>query len=409
MTQLTIRPMRRKLIILGLLMLMGLLLVLSTMSRQRAALANAAGVEPGAYLPLIMQPRPFAEEVASGFSPAGVSHITHAGDERLFIVERDGRVKILHPDQTVTTFLDIADRVIYDGEQGLFTLVFDPDYASNGYFYVAYTGLRPGWENYWFYVSRFQVTANPDVADPASENRFFMVQMVSVLHNGGGMAFSPMDGWLYVGVGDDQQLMVAQESSDKGKIVRLDVSAIGGGVNGQPGIETVTAVSADRIAKGLRNPWRFDFDAVTGDLYIGEVGDNSWEEVNMIPNGYTGSNYGWPCMEGPDVILVGDPRCMAPHAYTPSLHFYPHHPACAIIGGHVFRPDGPQSPPYFVFGDACTREVFTIHPQGGQWVVDSVGQITELAQLNSFGLDHEGNLYASGFPGTLYRLSFAFP
>lgn len=346
------------------------------------------------YLPLLTVPLPLATPYTNAFS--NPTFVTHAGDERLFVVRKEGVIHILHPNGQSSVFLDIQDRVLTELEEGLYSLVFDPDYATNGLFYVSYSG-EPFSGQHWFLVSRFRATNN--VADPNSECSLFGLPMDYSVHNGGGMGLHPFDGYLYVGIGDDRGLLAAQEdTSYKGKLVRLSIS----------NLPTTSCEPAETqmVAKGLRNPWRFDFDPVTGDIYIGEVGDLNWEEVNFIPYGTMGMNFGWPCMEGP--VFIGFPiqtQCEPVGTGDLPLYYYPHHPQCAIIGGHVLRRPGYPNP-QFLFGDACTRELFLLTNAGGIASVQRLGTLTGTGYLlSSFGKDHEGNLYAMDFPNTVYRLN----
>lgn len=378
---------------------MAALLIFITMLAGLVHVSTAAPDEPllvgGSdnltYLPIISVPRGFeANPIAGTFG--SITHITHAGDDRLFIGQRDGRVHILYPDGQQSTFLDISSRVIDDGtEQGFFAIAFHPDYANNGYFFVSYTGSRYNQGDFWLFVSRFQVTGDPNVADPNSEERVLQVQMTSVLHNGGGLVFNPIDGKLYVGVGEDQGLLIAQDlGSTKGKIVRLDVDAF-------------PAVTTEKIAMGLRNPWRIDVDPISGTLWIADVGDDSWEEINVMSTDSDAiPNFGWPCMEGNDVILNSS-NCQSPSSYAAPFYAYAHNPACAIVGGYFFR--NSLGEPRYLFGDVCTRNVFVLAYKNSTWQAENVGQLpSEMGLLTTFGVDNEGTYYAGGFPNALYEL-----
>lgn len=349
-----------------------------------------------AYLPLVtkpLPPPPLTDPYTNAFSDP--TFVTHAGDDRLFVVQKHGIIQILHPNGQTSVFLDIHDRVLTEAEEGLYSLVFDPNYANNGYFYVSYSGLRYTDER-WFQVVRYQATNNS--ADPNTECRLFGLRMDYPVHNGGGMAIHPIDGYLYLGVGDDRGLLAAQEDdSYKGKLVRLDIS------NQTPGS---CPGSAQIIAKGLRNPWRFDFDPLTGDIYIGDVNDLTWEEINYIPYGQWGRNFGWPCMEGP--TFIGFPiqaQCESVGTGDLPLYYYPHHPKCAVIGGYVLR-RSEQPEPQFLYGDACTRELFLLTHTGGIASVELLGTLSGTGyMLTSFGKDYQERLYALEFPNTIYQLN----
>ncbi len=395
------KPFKNKLyhntvILLGIAMIC--LTVIGILTWRQVVIAQTDGEWSGGssttYLPLLKVPPPLAAPYTNGFNYP--TFVTHAGDERLFVVQKDGVIHILHPNGQTSVFLDIQDRVLNEAEQGLYNLVFDPDYATNGLFYVSFSGERYVGEH-WFQVSRFRATNN--IADPNSECRLFLLPMDYPIHNGGGMGLHPFDGYLYVGVGDDQGLLAAQEDNTyKGKLVRLNI-------NDLP-TNTCQTASSQIVAKGLRNPWRFDFDPVTGDIYIGEVGNASWEEVNFIPYGNWGMNFGWPCMDGP--TFIGFPiqnQCASVGTGDLPLYYYPHNPQCAIIGGYVLRRQG-YPDPQFLYGDACTRELFLLTRAGGTASVERLGALTGTGYLlSSFGKDYAGNLYVLDFPNTIYRVN----
>jgi len=344
--------------------------------------AEAVG-ENAIFVPIILSPREFeANLISSEFT--SIAHITHAGDDRLFIVERNGLIKILHPNNTITTFLDWQiNTECCAGEEGMFALAFHPDYAMNGHFYVSYIGEK--WDSNWLFVDRFTVSNNPNVADANSAARIFEEQLDTPLHNGGGLAFHPFSANLFLGVGDDQGSLIAQEDSDKGRVIELIV-------------DTYPAIGKTRVAKGLRNPWRLSFDPLSGNLFVGEVGDDSWEEINIIPNGATNMNFGWPCYEGPDEIL----DCA--HNSTQPIYAYPHNPGRAIIGGPVYRTALGVTPRY-VFGDFATKEIFTLQNVNGVYEANNEGTLpAEMQFLYSFGTGSDGTLYAGGFGGGLYEV-----
>ncbi|MGD9974492.1 MAG: sorbosone dehydrogenase family protein, partial [Desulfatirhabdiaceae bacterium] len=241
------------------------------------------------------------EPYGSGFSSP--VHITHAADGagRLFVVEQPGRIQIMKNGGTLPVpFLDISDRVSCCGERGLLSVAFPPDYAMKGYFYVNYTNLSGD-----TVVARYHISANPDVADAATEEILLTIAQPFANHNGGQLAFGP-DGYLYIGTGDggsggDPFNNGQSTNVLLGKILRIDVEA---------GIEpyAIPATNPFQLiegyrpeiwALGLRNPWRFSFDTLTGDLFIGDVGQNEYEEINFQPAESTGGeNYGWRIMEG---------------------------------------------------------------------------------------------------------------
>lgn len=374
----------------------------------------AAGSSSLTYLPIIQTPRQFEANPLPQTFPY-ITDIVNAGDDRLFITSKTGVIYVMQANGSVSVFLDITSRVISSGsEEGLLGLAFDPDYANNGYFYVSYIGSYTGTPKDQLLVSRFAVTGNPNVADPGSEIQIFRVEQDFDPHNGGALRFNPLDDYLYVGVGDDSQLLVAQSSSGfKGRIVRLDTASLltQDVQTLKPLIDTETVqavVPTERWAKGLRNPWRIAFDVYSGGMFIGDVGASAYEEINYIPNGVSGLNFGWPCLEGPNVVSQGG-QCGNPNDYVKPLYYYPHQDlSCAIIGGDVVRLGGtPASPQRYIFGDACNQKIFTYSNESGVWEAKEVGRIdAPPGILTSFGMSQDGRIFAGTYSnvGKLYEL-----
>jgi len=355
-----------------------------------------------AYLPLAVgRPAFSATPVGGGFRQ--VTEVTHAGDERLFVAERAGLVKILHPDGRITPFLDIRNRVISSrGEYGFYDIAFHPGYADPsspgyGFFYVSYTtGFDDGVTLFvHFVVSRFRVSADPDVADPASETLLMYEKQSFDLHKGGGMEFDTRDNRLYVGLGDDRLLLIAQsDRSPKGKISRLRVDS----VPRDAAPRSVATISEEIWVFGLRNPWRFDLDPATNSIFIGEVGDYLWEEVNLAPMTARGYNFGWPCMEGGFVFPETNevPQCQTPWLFKRAIHEYAHNDGsgrCAVIGGHVNRPEHNPNDGRFIFGDMCSREIFSLSRNAaGAWQRTLLGVVPG-DLVNTIGEDRHGTQY----------------
>ena len=369
---------------------------------------KSQGSSNSVYLPsLVSQPTGFAA-VPMGDNFSVVTAVTHAGDDRLFIAEQPGRIKILHPDGRITIFLDITSRVISNrGEYGFYDVDFHPGYADPsspgyGYFYVMYTtGYDIDFDHRDVHtiVSRFHVSADPDVADPTSETIYMQVTQSFDVHKGGGMDFDRDTDMLYIGVGEDRLLLVAQDDkTPKGKVVRLDVN--------------------DPLAKpeiwgyGFRNPWRLDVDELGKQIYVGDVGDSLWEEVDLMPLGLAGYNYGWPCMEGPYRIPEANEIQMLPQCkrgFELPIYNYEHRDGsgrCAIIGGYVYRPDFNINDNRYIFGDLCTREIASIYPVNGVWERTPIAQLEDLDPLSTFGEDRFGNIYLGTLSpsGPIYRL-----
>ncbi|NUM49465.1 MAG: PQQ-dependent sugar dehydrogenase, partial [Anaerolineales bacterium] len=293
--------------------------------------------------------------------------IAHAEDERLFVVERAGLIRIVQPNGSVlgTPFLDIQSLVLDNpNERGLLGLAFHPDYANNGYFYINYTrdDASAALDGDTV-IARYQVSADPNVANPASAQILMVIDQPEWNHNGGMLAFSPIDGYLYIGMGDggsggDPWNNAQTTSVLLGKMLRIDVDG-GGTAPDSCGMTnqnyTVPADNpladgaggaCDEIwATGVRNPWRFSFDRVTGDLYIGDVGQGTWEEVNFQPAaGPGGENWGWRCYEGNHAYNTTG--CGPIGSYDFPFFEYQHTSSrCSVTGGYVYR--GSQFPVFY--------------------------------------------------------------
>jgi glucose/arabinose dehydrogenase len=354
---------------------------------------------------------------------------------RLFIVEKAGVIKILNLGSGVvnpTPFLDI-DALVGGGtsngdERGLLGLAFDPEYGTNGFFYVNYTNNL-----FDTVVARYEVSANPDIADSGSAQILLTIDQPFSNHNGGWMAFGP-DGMLHIATGDGgSSCDPAERAQDVdlllGKILRIDVSSGGVSYDIPPDNPFVGIPGADEIwAYGLRNPWRDSFDRVTGDLYIADVGQGVWEEINIQPADSTGGeNYGWDCMEGNHCAsdsgcpLADSPcTCLDPSLTDPE-HEYSHGGSpfrCSITGGYVYRScDIPDLRGTYFFADYCSEQIWSFRFNGS--VTDFMERTTELApgggltidSIVSFGEDDAGELYivdqatlTAGTDGEIYKI-----
>lgn len=348
--------------------------------------------------------------------------VTNAADGsgRLFIVEKRGVIRIVRDGEPVTMpFLDIAGRVRdADSEQGLFSVAFHPNFTENGYFYVVYTS-EPSGSNV---LARFSVSPDdPDMALPASELRLFDIPDEAANHNGGDVAFSPLDGYLYYATGDgggpgDVHRNAQNPQSLLGKVLRIDVD--GGSLYAVPEDNPFLGDDAYRPeiwATGLRNPWRFSFDRLTGDLYIGDVGQSAWEELNYQPAGSAGGqNYGWPDMEGLHCYPAGT-SCDEDGLWLPVLEYPQFDDAgeligCSIAAGTAYRGSAaPGAAGAFFYGDWCSGRLFLgYQTSSGAW------EGRELAdtgfQITSIGEDEAGELYLTDMrDGALYRLEISAP
>jgi glucose/arabinose dehydrogenase len=347
------------------------------------------------------------EAFSPGFSlPVDISH---AGDDRLFITEKAGIVRIVFPDGSKATspFLDIKDRVnSAASERGLLGLCFHPDYKINGYLFVNYTNLSGATT-----ISRFTVTGNPNVADPSSEKIILIINQPFNNHNAGDLEFG-QDGNLYIGMGDggsggDPGNRSQDPKNLLGKMLRIDVNT------DQPYLipsDNPWATNADTLpeiwAFGLRNPWRFSFDRLTGDLWIGDVGQNKWEEINYTKKGTPAINYGWRCYEGDDVF--NSQGCKDVSFYTPPVFSY-RNPTlgCSVTGGFVYR--GSRASRYqgqYIFSDYCSGKFWVVQP--GETSPFTGKEIADLTnnQYVSFGEDVNGNLYVAAISnGTIFKFT----
>ena len=336
--------------------------------------------------------------------------VTHAGDAsgRIFVVEQGGQVRIVSSGGVLlpAPFLDISGRLVSGGEQGLLGLAFPPGYSAKRYFYVNYTRAADGAT----VVSRFAVSATPDLAEATSEQVVLVVSQPFANHNGGQLAFGS-DGMLYVGLGDggsggDPQGNGQNPATLLGKVLRLDVEA---GVapyripSDNPFV-AVPAAKGEIWALGLRNPWRFSFDRLTGDLYVADVGQGAWEEINFQAAGTAGgANYGWNLLEGPACYspAVG---CVPPSGYVAPVAYYGHDLGCSVTGGYVYRgPGNPRMQGIYFYGDFCGGRLWGLRKVGTGWQADLLEQ-TGFA-ISTFGEDEAGQLFVADYTtGTIYRI-----
>jgi glucose/arabinose dehydrogenase len=318
------------------------------------------------------------------------------GSGRLFIIEKVGRIRILQDGQLLDQpFLDISDRVDSSGnEQGLLGLAFHPQYAQNGRFFVNYTDNN-GDDVIW----RFQVTGDPNVADPNSEVKLLGIDDPFENHNGGVLAFGP-DGYLYAGFGDggsqgDPFGNAQNKGSLLGKILRVDVNS------GDPyAIPADNPFGNEVWAYGLRNPWRLSFDRLTGDLFIGDVGQNTWEEIDYLPAGSpSGTNFGWNLREG-----MHDYNGSASPEFTEPIAEYSHQEGgCSVTGGYVYRGSMPEWNGIYLYGDYCTGLIWGLIQSDGGWQKQLLFDVD--FTITTFGQDASGELYMLSDSGGVYRLA----
>lgn len=350
------------------------------------------------------------EIVASGFSQP--VQVTHAGDgsNRLFVVEQPGRIKVIQGGPVLpTSFLDITSLVYYGGERGLLGLAFHPDYVSNGYFYVNYTDLSGD-----TVIARYTVSADPNQADAGSAFTLMTIDQPYSNHNGGQLLFGPHDGYLYIGMGDGgsggDPLNSGQDIDTLlGAMLRIDVDAgtpyavpADNPYVGEPGLDEIWAI-------GLRNPWRFSFDRDTGDLYIGDVGQNLWEEISYqawdTPGGV---NFGWRCREGTHTYSTSppcdDPVLLA--KLTDPIAEYNHAEGRSVTGGFVYRGAlYPNLVGRYFYADYVDGKIWSLYKTGSNpdtWSAPELELDTSF-NVSAFGEDEQGEVYVVDRSGGAVR------
>jgi glucose/arabinose dehydrogenase len=365
-----------------------------------ALILFAATTEPASALT--------TQRVASGLNRP--IHVTAPeGDDRLFIVEQRGVIKILRNGAVLPEpFLDIdalVPNISGNDERGLLGLAFHPDYAANGLFFVNYTNLASD-----TVIARYSVSGDPDVADPGSALVLMTIDQPFGNHNGGHIAFGPNDGYLYIGMGDgggsgDPQNNGQRDDTLLGKMLRIDVNCATppcippGNPFAGPGLPL------DEIwAKGVRNPYRWSFDRLTGDMYIADVGQNLWEEISFQPAfpETLGANYGWRLMEATHCYNPPS-NCNPDNNLVLPIHEYSHggNPfRCSVTGGYVYRGNAiPSLHGTYFFADFCSGQIWSFRYANGQLTefAERTAELTPdvgtISDIGGFGEDGFGELY----------------
>jgi glucose/arabinose dehydrogenase len=325
------------------------------------------------------------------------------GSEDLYVVEKPGRVQRLAPDGTTSLALDISGDVSDSGEQGLLSIAFAPDFESSRLLYAYFTGSDEDQ-----HVAEFTVAADGTI-DPGSRRRVLDMDDFASNHNGGLVMFGP-DGLLYIGTGDggiadDPERNGQDLGSLLAKILRIDPRASGKNPYVIPADNPFVGREGARgevYSYGLRNPWRFSFDRETGDLAIGDVGQNSQEEIDYVPAGEgAGANFGWSAFEGTERFNEDQE---AENAVEPVLT-YGRDAGCSVTGGYVVRdPALPALAGRYVYGDFCSGEVRSFVPGPGNAADDRALEGVEVPSLTSFAEDTAGGIYATSIDGPVFRL-----
>ncbi|WP_294331516.1 PQQ-dependent sugar dehydrogenase [uncultured Chryseobacterium sp.] len=342
------------------------------------------------------------EEFATGFTAP--VEMVNANDSRMFVVQQNGIIKILQANGTVnsTNFLNISSKITYGGERGLLGLAFHPQYPTNGYFFVYYNDTGGN-----ITVARYtRSSTNPDVADPSTEKIILNVPKPFDNHNGGSIHFAP-DGYLWVVTGDggsggDPNNNAQNKNSLLGKLLRLDINATGA-YNIPAGNPFVGIDGADEVwAYGLRNAWKFNFDTVSGNVMIADVGQGQIEEINRMPLTQPGINYGWRCYEGNSAYNTTG--CAAQSTMTFPVAAYDHSGGkCSITGGYVYR--GTQYPALqgrYFFADYCSTQIGSLNPDDSiTWSAASTGN-----NFSTFGLNNQNELFVAAVnSGKIFRVT----
>jgi len=332
-----------------------------------------------------------------------------SGDQRLFVVSQPGTIRVIKGGKLQTTpFLDLRSSVSYGGERGLLSVAFHPKFATNGKLYVDFTDNR-GDTRIW------ELHAKPGASkvDPGHRQLLFIKQPYPN-HNGGQLQFGP-DGYLYIGMGDGGSGDDPHRNGQNvgvllAKLLRIDVDHRTGSlpyaIPPDNPFRNRSGARAEIYAFGLRNPWRFSFDRATKDLYIGDVGQNVWEEVDALPPARArGANFGWNAYEG-DVKYIGELNGDVGHLVRP-VQVYKHGEGCSVTGGYVYRGSKiPSLRGVYLYSDYCQRHLWGFRLKGGKatGLVDWSDTLSGVGQVVSFGEDRSGELYLASLDGGVYKL-----
>ncbi len=346
------------------------------------------------------------------------------GTDRLFIVERGGLIKIIENDVVLATpFIDLDDRVTSGGERGLLGLAFHPDYENNGYFYVNYTDNQSDTR-----ISRFEVDAmDANIGDPDSEVILLEIDQPFNNHNAGDLEFSPIDGYLYIPLGDGGSGGDPGDRSQDGqcllgKMLRIDVDGGGGPASSSQTTGNCIFTSSANYtvpmdnpfrsdpnilneiwSLGLRNPWRFSFDRSSGEIWIADVGQGDYEEVDFESSNDGGKNYGWRCYEGDHEYNTSG--CDGPEEYTDPAFEYDHLDGWSITGGYIYRGTVfTNMIGYYIMADYGSDKVWALFRENDGTITSTDFDNTGANSISTFGEDEDGELYAASLGGTIYQV-----
>jgi glucose/arabinose dehydrogenase len=342
------------------------------------------------------------EQVASGLDQP-VYLTAPASDPRLFIVEQPGRIRVVENGRVLDKpFLNIVKKVRSGGEQGLLSVAFHPQYRSNGFLFVNYTDKKGDSR-----IERYTVSTDRNVADPQSAKVILSIDQRYENHQGGLNLFGP-DGMLYIGMGDgggkrDPHGNGQNRNVLLGKLLRLNVD------RGDPYIVPTAnpyvkgGGRGEIWAIGLRNPWRFAFDRFSGLLYIADVGQDRYEEINVVPMPIADVNYGWKTMEGPSCFMSSG--CDQTGLQRPALSYSHENSACSVIGGFVYRGQKiPEIKGQYFYSDYCNSWLRSFGFADGKVTDQHEWPVGKLGSVVSFGEDSQGELYICTSSGRVYRI-----
>ena len=357
--------------------------------------------------PSLKTPKIELFQVANGLiEPVAITAMPSASDKRLFVVEQDGTIRIIGADKKLdpAPFLDIKSKVQSSGEMGLLGLAFHPKVAENNFFYVNYVDKSSN-----TVVARYTISQTTGRADPGSEKLILKIRQPYSNHNGGALVFGP-DKYLYIGMGDggsagDPENRAQSMNDLLGKMLRINVDS--GNPYAIPGDNPFVEEGGkpEIWAYGLRNPWRFSFDRKTGDMYIADVGQGSYEEISRQPaTSKGGDNYGWRCHEGLHEYNIAG--CQSADNYVKPIIEYGHTEGrCSVTGGYVYR--GSKYPALagkYFYGDFCGGQLYYTQQKDSQWEV--MAALDTLYQITTFGEDSAGELYTADYAtGTVYQVT----
>jgi glucose/arabinose dehydrogenase len=353
---------------------------------------STAPINGGNPLPpgLTLQLTPF---ITSGLT-APVFLAQPLNDGRIFVVEQAGRIRVITSGVLQTTpFLDISSRVLSGGERGLFSVAFHPQYATNRFFYVYFT-TQPNGD---LRVERFTTTSNPEVADPATTKLIITTAHSTQSNHNGGLVSFGLDGMLYAGFGDgggsgDPTGNAQNQNALLGSLLRLDISGDPYTIPSSNPFFNQAGKRGEIWAKGLRNPWRYAFDAPTGLLYVADVGQNAREEISVVPASQAAVNYGWNIMEGSTCYNAA--TCNQTGLALPVIDYVNPTGGCSVTGGYVYRGTAiPGIVGHYFYSDFCSRFLRSFRYSNGVAVDQKDWGLTAPGNVASFGRDFAGELY----------------